>query len=444
MFKDQNFQNDMMKLIDQMYQGFLISDLDGRIIYANHAVEKISGFSLDKIIGKTPEEMQQDGIISEQTVRVRSQEPITMVHKLSNGKEIFITSKPIYDDDGKIICFVVNYMDLTTLNNLKASHIDRKESSESRKNSLPEMKSWIGESFHTHQLKERIAKIAKTEAIVLITGESGVGKEVVANHIHKLSHRKDQPYIQINCGAIPKDLIEAELFGYEQGAFTGATNSKAGLFEIANGGTVLLDEIGEMPLDLQVKLLRVIQTNKITRVGGTKEIKLNIRFIAATNKNLLESVKQGKFREDLFYRLNVIPLEVLPLRKRREDILPLCNYFLEYYNKKYAKNKAFTPEIMQLFQDYNWPGNVRQLKNIVERLVIISEENNISPKYLPNEFKAKEVIDLEIKPLKEVREEAEKYMIELAMRKYGSTRKAAKHLQVSHSTIVRKMNQLGL
>lgn len=431
-------------MVDHMYQGYLISDIDGRIIYANKAVEKISGFTLNKIVGKTTEEMIKDGIIKEQTVRFHSQEPITMVQKLSNNREIFVTSKPIYDNDGKIICFIANYLDMDILNKLRSTHSEPYEEKNDKSNTKQEMKNWIGESYATHQLKERIAKIAKTEAIVLITGESGVGKEVVAYHIHKLSKRKDKPNVHINCATIPRDLIEAELFGYEKGAFTGAATSKIGLFEIANGGTVLLDEIGEMPFDLQVKLLRVIQANKITRVGGTKEIELDIRFIAATNKNLVESVKKGEFREDLYYRLNVIPIEVLPLRERKEDILPLCNYYLKYYNNKYAKNKKFTAEIMQFFQDYHWPGNVRQLKNIVERLVIISEENNISPKYLPDEFKAKDTIDFEIKPLNLVREEAEKYMIELAMRKFGSTRKAAKHLKVSHSTIVRKMNKFGL
>lgn len=428
--------NDLIDILDRMYDGFLLSSLDGRVFYANQAVERISGVSLDKIVGKTPNELENDGLILEQSIFVGTKEPITIVQKLKTGKEIFITSKPVYDKTGRIICFVANYRDLSSLESLVKKHKDVLKTPAAANDN------WIGESQQTLQIKEKAAKVAKTEAIVLLLGESGVGKEVVANHIHQFSRRKDKPYIQINCGAIPEELMEAELFGYEKGAFTGAHASKQGLLEAANGGTVLLDEIGEMPLPLQVKLLRTLQTNTITRVGGTKKRKLNIRFIAATNKDLKKEVAKGTFREDLYYRLNVVPINIPPLRERKADIVPLAMFFLEKFNKKYQQKKAFSPETLQVFQDYHWPGNVRQLENMVERLIIMSEKAVISPYELPAEFKVKLKQQAEeIKPLKEVKKEAEIRMIQLALKKYGSIRQAAKHLKVDHSTIVRKIQK---
>lgn len=428
--------SDLIEILDRMYDGFLLSSLDGRVFYANQAVERISGVSLDKIVGKTPNELENDGLILEQSIFVGTKEPITIVQKLKTGKEIFITSKPVYDKTGRIICFAANYRDLSSLESLVKKHKDVLKTPAAANDN------WIGESQQTLQIKEKAAKVAKTEAIVLLLGESGVGKEVVANHIHQFSRRKDKPYIQINCGAIPEELMEAELFGYEKGAFTGAHASKQGLLEAANGGTVLLDEIGEMPLPLQVKLLRTLQTNTITRVGGTKKRKLNIRFIAATNKDLKKEVAKGTFREDLYYRLNVVPINIPPLRERKADIVPLAMFFLEKFNKKYQQKKAFSPETLQVFQDYHWPGNVRQLENMVERLVIMSEKAVISPYELPAEFKVKSKQQAEeIKPLKEVKKEAEIRMIQLALKKYGSIRQAAKHLKVDHSTIVRKIQK---
>lgn len=438
--------NDLIKIVDNMYDGFLLSSIEGRIIYANKAVEDISGISLDKIVGKTPSEMVDDGLILEQSTYVGAKEPITMIHKLKTGREIFITSKPIYDEENRIICFVANYRNLSSLQSIKKSHQKFIEKSKMNQ-SLTEInhENWIGESKETIELKDKVAKIAKTEAIVLITGDSGVGKEIVANNLHKLSFRSKNPYVQINCAAIPAELMEAELFGYEKGAFTGADSQKKGLFEAANGGTVLLDEIGEMPLSLQAKLLRAIQTNKITRVGSTKEIKLDVRFIAATNKDLRAEVEKGNFREDLFYRLNVIPLYVQPLNKRKEDIIPLARFFLDKFNQKYKMNKILSPETLQVLYDYYWPGNVRQLENIIERLVIMTEQTIISPFDLPDDFNVEDNIQIDsIRPLSIVREQAESRMIQLALKKYGSIRKAAKHLKVNHSTIVRKIKKYNI
>jgi PAS domain S-box-containing protein len=441
-------QNNLIQAIEQSYEGLLLSDLEGRVFYANKAVENISGFPLKEIVGKTPKEMEQDGLIVSQSMKILKKDPLTISQTLSTNREVFITSKPVYDNEGKIICYIANYRELSTLNELHKEHhkqidINYTELQQLRAQLL-KTEDWIGNSYETKLLKEKVTKVAKTEAIVLIVGESGVGKEVISKNIHKISDRNSSPYIQINCGAIPENLIEAELFGYEKGAFTGAASAKMGLLEVANGGTVLLDEIGEMPLHLQVKLLRVIQSKEITRVGSTKAKKLDVRFLAATNRDLKEHVQQGKFREDLYYRLNVIPITIPPLRDRREDILALSNHFLIKFNAKYSRKKTLSKEAQELIMEYNWPGNVRQLENTIEHLVILTEKDTILPNDLPKEITKTFVYDFtaeEIIPLKKLREETEIKMIRLALSRCKSIREAAKHLDVDHSTLVKKIQR---
>ncbi len=231
----------------------------------------------------------------------------------------------------------------------------------------------IGNSEAIVNLVEVVKKVATTDSTVLITGESGTGKSLIAKAIHFMSHRKDKPFITINCAAIPETLLEAELFGYEKGAFTGAHTSKKGKFELANGGTIFLDEIGDMPLSLQAKILRVLQEREVERLGSEKVIRVDVRIIAATNKDLHELVKEGKFREDLYYRLNVVPIHVPALRERKEDIPLLVEHFLQVYNSKYGKKVKLSPDAMEPLIEYNWPGNIRELENTVERLVVMHE-----------------------------------------------------------------------
>ena len=242
----------------------------------------------------------------------------------------------------------------------------------------------IAESQAMKKLLGLAAKVAGTDATVLILGESGTGKGMIASLIHQLSPRKEKPFLEINCAAIPEGLLESELFGYEKGAFTGAVKAKQGLFEAANGGTIFLDEIGDLPLSLQAKLLRVLEDNTFHRVGGLKKIEVDVRVVAATNHNLEEMVKEGRFREDLFWRLNVVQVAVSPLRKRKDDIIPLANYFLEKYVSKHGKKiTGFSREAMEMLLSYHFPGNVRELENIVERAVILSEEDLITSDDLP-------------------------------------------------------------
>ncbi len=318
----------------------------------------------------------------------------------------------------------------------------------------------IGESPPIKTLKEQIRKVAKTKAWVMILGENGTGKELVAKSIHYLSDRKDKPFVDINCAAIPDDLLEAELFGYEKGAFTGANTRKIGKLEVADGGTLFLDEVADMSLSAQAKLLRVLEEQEFSRLGSNQKIKVDLRVISATNKDIEEEVKKGNFRQDLAYRLAVVPLNVPPLRERNGDIILLAEYFLE---KASIENKVQTPilteEVKQAFLNYSWPGNVRELKNLMERLCIFAGGREITLSDLPDYIlgkrrelptsheglKMENCIPIEIKPLKEFREEAEKRLIEKSLEIYNhNLKEVAKALKVDLSSLYRKMKQYQL
>ena len=241
----------------------------------------------------------------------------------------------------------------------------------------------IGKSTAMAKVRQEIERAAPSDGRILIFGENGTGKELVAREIHQRSQRRNGPFVKVNCAAIPKDLIESELFGHEKGAFTGAIRRKSGLFEEANGGTLLLDEVGDLSLESQAKLLRVLQENEFNRVGGTAPVKFNARIISATNKNLPEEISRGNFREDLFFRLNVIPIQVPPLRERKEDITLLIRHFIRNYSLKNGKKqKMISPDALSLFFEYDWPGNVRELKNFIERLVIMIDGDEILPDHV--------------------------------------------------------------
>ncbi|MEL7658502.1 MAG: sigma 54-interacting transcriptional regulator, partial [Bacillota bacterium] len=310
----------------------------------------------------------------------------------------------------------------------------------------------VGRSKKIREIKELIPVIAKTDASILILGESGVGKEVLAKEIYLNSNRSEKPFLTINCSAIPENLLESEMFGYEKGAFTGAVASKPGLFELANGGTIFLDEIGTMPLSLQPKLLRVLQENEFMRVGGTKKISLDVRFISATNEKLIDMISGGKFRQDLYYRLNVIPVKLPPLRERKDDIRILSERFLDEFNKKYNKRKMFNESALAGLEMYDWPGNIRELRNAIERLVIIGEKDVICENQLTfltqtkgNLPDSEHTYNIEDSvSLKDAVTKFEKALISDALKKHKTTYGAAKALRTSQSMIARKSKSLGI
>jgi len=312
----------------------------------------------------------------------------------------------------------------------------------------------IGEAKPMIQLKNLIAKTAPSEGRVLIFGENGSGKELVARAIHHNSLRKDQSFVSLNCAALPKDLVESELFGHEKGAFTGALQRKPGRFEIADGGTLFLDEIGDMSLDVQAKLLRVLQENEAIRVGGNTPYRFDVRIISATNKHLGDEIQAGSFREDLYFRLNVIPIEVPPLRERKSDIGLLANYFLKKVCEKTGKGMhRFDAGVLDLFKQYEWPGNVRELKNFVERLVIMSSGENISmdeaarmmPDYALQKKPDTTPIDLEKRSLREMMEAYERQILEKGfLQTEGNVSKLAQVLKTDRANLHRKLKSYGI
>ncbi|MBN2654429.1 MAG: sigma-54-dependent Fis family transcriptional regulator [Nitrospirae bacterium] len=317
----------------------------------------------------------------------------------------------------------------------------------------------IGDSPAFKNINELISKVSATDSTVLILGESGTGKELIAKTIHLKSSRCKKPFIPVNCGAIPMDLLESELFGHERGAFTGAIAARAGRFELADGGTIFLDEIAEMPAILQVKLLRVLQERSFERVGGVKTVQTDTRIMAATNKDLEQEVKAGRFREDLFYRLNVIPVNIPPLRQRKEDILALCSFFVRKHADRFGRQPVtFSDEAVNIFMNYEWPGNVRELENTIERLLVLKDDNVVTPFDLPERMTGKKIPELpsiiddeDANPfvagidLNSAIEEYEKRLILHALElNNGVKSQAAKYLNLNRTTLIEKMKRLGI
>jgi TyrR family helix-turn-helix protein len=375
------------------------------------------------------------------------------------GKLALTTGTPVFDRKGKIFRVVSNVREITELILLKQQLEQAKGLSKHYESELKALQiqysgseKLIVNSRKMKDLLDTVIRLAQVDSTVFITGESGTGKELIAETIHKNSSRKKEPFIKINCGAISRNLLESELFGYDTGAFTGAKKGgKAGYFELANGGTLLLDEISELPYNLQVNLLRVLQNKEIIRVGGEKTIPINVRIIAATNCDILAQVEKNQFREDLYYRLNVVPVEVPPLRERKEEIPVLAAHFLQMFNKKYKMEKELSPNVIDVLMEYDWPGNVRELENIIERLVVTIPENVLSRKDLPlhlknNTFTEKHptITVSGIIPLREAVEAVEKQILEQAYARYKTTREVARQLEVDPSTVLRKATKYGI
>ncbi len=442
-------------IIESSYDGLYITDGKGLTLRINKAIKRMTGLGEEDLVNKTMYELVDKGILSRSAsiLVLEQRKPITITLTTVTGTNLLVSATPVFDEEGNIFRIVTSVRDVSELNMLK-QRVEQLEGLNAHfEFQMQQMKVKLsGELVFKNPEMEKLIyqalKIAEVDSTVLISGESGVGKERIAEIIQSHSARKNGPFVKVNCTAIPDNLIESELFGYESGAFTGARREgKPGLFELAHQGTLLLDEIGDIPLHLQVKLLRAIQEKEIFRVGGTKPIKIDVRIIAVTNKNLDQMVRQGEFREDLYYRLNVIPIHVPSLRERPEDIPLLIRHFLWHFNQRYNYRKEFEPEVIEVLMRYNWPGNIRELENLVERLVVTSSTEKIGLQHLPsyvfNNNKApndqdRPVTVHRIMPLKDAVEYLEKAMLEKTFSITDSYYKAAKILEVDASTISRK------
>ncbi|NLX89292.1 MAG: sigma 54-interacting transcriptional regulator [Syntrophomonadaceae bacterium] len=448
-------QRELAAVFESSFDGLYISDGEGNTLRINKAFERILGVKAEDIVGRNMADLVREGVFSRSgtLLALQRREQVTIPLEANTGKTALVTSTPIFDDSGNIVLVVTNVRDMTELNELhvKVEHLEglsRFYQAELTHLKLQNRRNCIAHSRKMRELLQMITHVASVDSTVLIQGESGVGKEVIADVLHSYSNRKDHPFIKVNCGAIPANLLESELFGYEPGAFTGASKSgKAGMFELADKGTLFLDEISEMPLDLQVKLLRVLQDKQVFRVGGSRPISVDTRILAGTNRNLQQMVTAGQFRQDLYYRLNVIPVYVPPLRERREDIPVLSKYFLDYYNRKHQMSKVLSSDAIKPLLLYDWPGNIRELENLIERLVVTNLHDTITADDVHSCLELTSIqgeVDTDLMPLPEAIEQTERRLLQKAFSLHNSTYKVAKVLGISQPSVVRKAAKYGI
>lgn len=451
-----NYLNLLESIIETSYDGIYITDKDANTVYVNKSYERITGLKREDLLERNMADLVEDGIMSEATSFwvLSNKMPITIYQSFNTGKNALVTSTPYYDDNNEISMIVTNVRDITELKELQEKDKQRKFETSKYKSIIQELKMQIEDNetmvVEDEKMLELLLlakRVANVDTTILIEGETGSGKELLAKYIYNNSQRKDKPYIKINCGAIPDNLIESELFGYVEGAFTGALKGgKMGTFEAANNGTILLDEVGELPQNMQVKLLRVLQDGEIEKIGSNTTIKVNVRIISATNRNLMEMVKSGKFREDLFYRLNVVSLKTIPLRDRRSSIIPLVEHFINTFNKKYDMNKSLSSDAVKYLYEYDWPGNVRELRNLMEMIVVTTVDNIINADHLPDKLNGEKIhklncLDGGTLTLEDAVGRVEKELINNAYEKHGNVRDAAKELGISPATFVRKKSK---
>lgn len=446
-------------ILDCIYDRIYVADQDGYVVMVNEAVRKDSDES-DSLVGKHMAELVKEGYMKESlSLKIlKTKKSQGHIHHEPEGYDLLAWGMP-YIEEGEVKFVVCTEWDLESLDTMQAFLNEERGLPSNRKSELTYYRTRssasvepIAESNVMKELLATAARASRTDATILIQGESGTGKEVLMRYIHFRSPRIDAPLIEINCGAIPENLIESELFGYVKGAFTGAdTNGKPGIFELAHLGTLFLDEIEALPFSAQSKLLRVLQEKEVMRVGGHVSLPVDIKIIAASNADLQEMVKQKQFREDLFYRLNVIPLTIPPLRERKEDIPELVQHFNQKYNMKYKTNKSISTKDMDLFLNYSWPGNVRELQNIIERALLTTQEEqiprNVWQKQLLVELNQE---DLSLPghkgkvQLAKLMEEYEENILRSYLPYYENSRQFAELLGVEKSTINRKFKKYGI
>ena len=451
------------QLFDAFKEGICISDSDGIVVHLNRRHAEITGIPREEMLGHSVMEFVRRGrldVVLNPEV-MRTGQPATRVQTVSDGRKLILEANPVFDAQGRLVLCVTFLRDVTMLSEMREQLSVQKElleafqqlSTAGEEQELSRKAPKIFTSNAMMKLYGEVNTIAETDATVLLLGETGVGKDVIARRIHSLSPRKNKTFIKVDCGSIPENLIETELFGYAAGTFSGGNKAgKIGLIEAASGGTVFLDEIGELPMSMQPRLRRFLQDWEIMRVGSTTPKPVDVRIIAATNKNLERAIARGEFRSDLYYRLKVAVIAIPPLRDRQADILPLARMFLRFYGSKYHRHLSFSDEAERLLLDYKWPGNVRELENLVQGLSVTCKNSVIRAPDMPITGAASKAavsarkdapeFDLDGKTFKEIMKELENKVLSAAMARYGSITEVAKHFQVDRSTIFRKVKEL--
>ncbi|QDR79006.1 sigma-54 interaction domain-containing protein [Sporomusa termitida] len=441
-------------IIRSSYDGMFITDGDGVVLRLNDAYERITGIKASEIMGKNMKCLVEAGYFDESVTLhvIEKRTTITINQTVKKDRKILVTGTPLFDEQGKLFRVVTNVRDITELVQLQNQLLKTKAQTLKYKTELSHLRAMhiqnhemVTRSPKMARVIELSMKIADVDSNVLITGESGTGKELIAKLIHKHGKTTARPFIKINCAAIPEQLLESELFGYEGGAFTGAKKEgKPGLFELAHNGTLFLDEVGDLPLLLQVKLLRAIQEKEIMRVGSTRSITVNARIIAATHRDIAKMIQHGTFREDLYYRLMVVPINLPPLRERKEDVPLLIMHFIEKFNKHFGYNKRILPEVIDKLVEYSWPGNVRELENVIERMMVTAAGEALTADLVPETIWNKNFLPKKGTKLKEAVAQTEAYLLTECYKEYRSWQKVAEVLGIDRTTVFRKAVRYGL
>ncbi|WP_243292953.1 sigma 54-interacting transcriptional regulator [Bacillus sp. FJAT-47783] len=434
-------------ILKHSFDEIFITDASGNILYASEATRKMLKIPLQKIVNQNVFTLEKEGIFSPSVISsvLRNKKEQTIIQETIHKRKLIISGYPIYDEDGSLIGALSFSRDITEFEYLKKENEQVAKAIQLYQEEIEKLKKQVVQPFFfksgkMEKILDIVSKVADLGVTVLLEGESGVGKNRIAHMMHQMSKRKNHPFIEVNCGAIPESLFESELFGYEEGAFTGSKKGgKKGFFETAGEGTLFLDEIGELPMNLQVKLLSVLQNQTFMRIGGNKSIDVKCRIICATNQNLEKMIEQRQFREDLYYRINVVKIEIPPLRERREEMIPLIYEMIKEINSKYGMDKQFTPAMVAYLSQKDWPGNVRELRNFIEKKIVTSSEREIDVE-LEERDSSKE-ISLQEMTLKNYLDMVEKEFILRMYEKYPSSIKLAEKLGISQSTANRKIRK---
>lgn len=440
----------MEQIVENSSDEIYVTDGRGITIYANPMSEQHYGVPVEELIGKSVWELEQRGIYfpAVTPIVLREKKKVTIDQETAIGKTLMITATPIFDEKGEVELVICNSRDITALVEMKRNLDQFKQrilGEESKKAKGNEEDDLFRPIFAAGSPMERVlqvvGKIAITDSTVLLLGESGTGKDLLAHYMHSLNHRRDKQFIKVNCAALPKELLESELFGYKPGAFTGASpKGKVGLFSLADGGTIFLDEIGELPLRLQPKLLQVIEEQQFNPIGSNQPEKVDVRIIASTNQDLPQMISRGRFREDLYYRLFVLSVQIPPLRERTDDIPLLAEHYLYSYAAKHERNILAKPSVLKLLKSYPWPGNVRELKHMIEYLVVVVNGDEIKFEDLPQHILGSGA-KREEKTLAEIMEAVEEEIIRKSYKKHASSYKVAEKLGISQSSASRKIRK---